>query len=209
MYCARFLQTHHHLLNAGPRGSLKLRQQQALIRESECDSVEILDIGGENMKNERTIGCATFAIVIAFIFVAQPVAARLVTGATGYGSTLVTTYTCDAEVYGAVPAVLDIDSGDDVIFYYYVSWADQRIYPSQAATHNFTMIVSYSKLSGDRYDWLEFSTDGNTNGGTMRSITVYNVQPPAWISVYWIATITSTSPSCSDQDSEGGPIQIT
>jgi len=160
------------------------------------------------MKNERTIGCATFATVIAFMFLAQPVAARLVTGATGYGSTLVTTYTCDAEVYGAVPAVLDIDPGDDVIFYYQVSWDDQRSYPAQAAIHNFTMIVSYSKLSGDRHDWLEFPTYGNNNGGTTRSITIYGVQPPASISVYWIASIYSTSPSCSDQDSDGGPIEI-
>ena len=159
------------------------------------------------MEGERTLGIVSFAIATALILLANPVAATLWVGGTGTGVTEVEwNGSCSADVSGSGDQNLDVRSGDDVIFYYEVSWDDDRVPPAGRATHNFTMIVSYSRLVGDLYAWKEVPTYGDGGGQDTLHITVYGVQPPATIGVVWLARI--TAPSCYDDDFASATIYL-
>jgi len=161
-------------------------------------------IGDENMKWNWTLECVSIAIVTALILCTQPVAGILRVVTTVSGDTYVDSYTCNAQVSGIVPRYLDVDPGDDVIYYYDISWDDIRNDGAQEAIHNFTMIISYNRTVGDKFAWKEVITDGGDFGSDMSSITVYGILLPAQIWVHWYANITSLTPSCSDSDGSYG-----
>jgi hypothetical protein len=181
-----------------------LRQQQAQIEELECESVEILDIGGETMMKRRVIGSLGLVWMIAFVLLAYPVAGRLVVVTTVHGQTSVDGG-CDAQTSGAVPQLMDVSNGDDLRYYYDVSWSDTRQSGSPKAYHNFTLILAYNRSVGDQYAWKNVQTTG-TQGGSgsdTLSLTIYQVQLPADVFVHWFANITVPG-VCSDSDYRGG-----
>ena len=154
------------------------------------------------MKRRRVFGIVSFAIVTTLVMVSQPVLAAWVVVAQGKGITWVNNGGCDATVWGGATGN-PVWVGDNIVFLYYVWWWDNRTGAEGSAVHNFTMIVTYSRLSGDLYAWTEPRTDGGgAFGSRVLNITIYNVQSPSTIRVDWIASVNSPdNPVCFAQDS--------
>lgn len=146
------------------------------------------------------------AVLVAGLLLAGTVRANVFAFA-GTGTTSITTSSCYADVYGLIPSVLDVNNGDDIDFYFNVSWSDTR--GSGSATHYFNMTISYSRASGDQWASHTVLTLGSGSGTQNMLVTVMNVIPPATIGVSILAQLTSSpcNPNPT-QDSASGTVTL-
>jgi hypothetical protein len=126
-------------------------------------------------------------------------------GGSAEGSTYCDVWTCDADVEIVLLSyALDVNNGDDVWYYYYISWEDERAWAAPSAEHHFEMTVIYPSRPAyvaDRYVY----TEGNEIGTDTLTIEVQNVSEGAVVTVTWFAEITVPYPTaCYDSDSDGG-----
>jgi hypothetical protein len=121
------------------------------------------------------------------------------------GSTYCDVFTCDADVQITLFSfALDVNNGDDVWYYYDISWQDERAWVAPLAVHHFEMTVIYpGRPAYVAYRYV--NTAGNEGGTDTLTIEVPNVSEGAVVTVTWFAEITVPYPSaCYDSDSDGG-----
>jgi hypothetical protein len=121
------------------------------------------------------------------------------TGST-YNSALIG---CSADVtLNRLPSVLDVNIGDDVRFYFYVNWDDDR--PSQQpiyAQHRFIVTATYSGMPYS--DDLDVYTWGNEEGSDTLYAEIPNVSESTQVTnIQWTA-INQIPGLCYDWDLEG------
>ena len=146
------------------------------------------------------VGCV-LVIATAILIALPTVLAALVAGGEAQGSTEITSISCSADVFGVVaPTPLNVNNGDDVRFYFNVSWSDTRSSGSPTATHEF-----YLKAQWATTEWVEDTktvlTTGSSSGSDNRFVTVPTVNENYVIVVTWRATL-SAGPTCIPSDEE-------
>jgi len=157
------------------------------------------DARGGKMEG-RSIWKISLALSVILVFVvAQPSVSALIIGATSFGDTEITSNSCDADAWGAVPASLDVGLGDTVWFFFNTTLVDSRQVYSEAATHNYTWILSTRQSVGDVYWYYQTTTRGGVSGWRdMQPYGLYITSLPDYVHLYWHARITSSG--CSDFD---------
>jgi hypothetical protein len=94
---------------------------------------------------------------------------------------------------------LDVALYNTIWFYFNTSLVDSRPANSEAATHNYTWILSTRQSVGDVSWYYETITRGGIGGWRdMTPYGLYITTLPDYVHLYWHARITSSS--CSDFD---------
>lgn len=123
------------------------------------------------------------------------------------GNTSVYTSSCDASVGGSVPGSLDVTTGDNVLVYYNVSWADYRAPNSVKARHEFWFDVAYGPSFREQ-DGTRFNTTGNEFGSDSFLITVPSVSASGYIYMNWTDAIDVNNGTCVDTTGDLGKMLL-
>lgn len=128
--------------------------------------------------------------------------ARDVTGGQADGSTYCDYVSCSADVNVTFfPSILPVDDGDNVIYYYDVSWDDDREQYAPLARHFFEIWVYYP--GRDLYrESKSVYTSGDQSGSDRLTIEVLDVDESVTVQVHWYAGIYIDP--CFDDDYGGG-----
>jgi hypothetical protein len=113
---------------------------------------------------------------------------------------------CDATVTGYAPPILDVTTGDDIYFYYNVSWADNRDSGSSEASFSFWFDVTYNGLQDQDGDM--WNRTGDDSGSRSWLITVSNVVVNNNIYLNWTDSIEVNVDDCRDTDGENKVISL-
>jgi hypothetical protein len=158
--------------------------------------VKALASGGEKMMSNGRIliglkSLVSLALVLAFIFASQQVAAaNRLAGIVGGKTEVTNAGTCGSGTWIiAVPAVLDVDDGDNIYVDYRFWWWDNRSAGSSpTAYHNYTLLVTYqSNTYRNNYSrW----TRGNEASFSMVSVYVYGITQGYSVGIRWFANVT-------------------
>jgi hypothetical protein len=159
------------------------------------------------MHKGRMFGSVWFAFAVAVMLIAQPVLAAAHLGGFALGESKVSSNGCDAEVYGAVPAVIDVRDGETVSFYYNGTWTDSRAPSLYVAGHCPGIGVDYQ---GNHYGFgiCLYSYGASSGDWHFNPITV-TVYQNTWIFVNWTLITNCDSPSCFDEDTDYGRVHLT
>jgi hypothetical protein len=166
--------------------------------------------GGEKMMSKREPShrlqsLVGLALVFAFVLASQQAAAvNRLAGIVGGKTEVTNAGACGAGKWIiAVPAVLDVDDGDNIYVDYRFWWWDNRsVGSSPTAYHNYTLLVTYQSITY-RNNYSRW-TRGNDASFSMVSVYVYGITQGYSIGIRWFANVTGpTDRTCpaSAQDS--------
>lgn len=158
------------------------------------------------MKSRLIVSVIVWAVVLGLwtqISISPNVLAANVFGGSADGSTECSVLACSADVEITLFSyALGVNNGDDVWYYFNVSWEDMRAWVAPLAEHHFEMTVYYPGRPlyvASKYVY----TAGNEYGSDSLSIQVQNVSKGAIVTVTWFAEITVPYPTpcyASDYD---------
>lgn len=165
------------------------------------------------MKHKRKSGLFTAVILwtvvlsmLTYFSLSPSVAAANFIVEVGGNVTCNSQTVCNAIVTGDPPASLDVTTGDDIYFYYNVTWADNRGSGSSDASFSFWLDVTYNGLQDQDGDM--WNTTGDDSGSRSWLITVYNVVANNVIYLNWTDAIEVNVDDCSDTDGENRVISL-
>ena len=165
--------------------------------------------GGEKMMSKREPSCrlqslVCLTLVFAFVLTSQQAAAvNRLAGIVGGKTEVTNTGTCGAGTWiRAVPAVLDVDNGDNVYVDYHFWWWDNRsVGSTPTAYHNYTLVVTYQTTT-NRANYSRW-TRGNDASFAMVSVYVYDVLQGNTLGIRWFANVTGPTDRTCPASSQG------
>jgi len=147
---------------------------------------------------------ATVLLVLAPAVVAADLTGGEADGSTSYDDP------CLADVSNVdAPSPLDVTLGDNVHFYFYVSYTDTRSPGSSSVTHYFYLKAQWG-VTDYVDDWRTYYTTGSASGGDTIEVVMYNIQSTSYtVQVTWLAQITSDPVCTTSSDQEVRTVQFT